>query len=48
MDGKLKLEIKKIIKEDYIQNKNQIPWDGMHDDAVKKIEKLIEKNENKA
>ena len=35
-----KLEI--INKENYDRNKTSIPWDGMHDEAVKKIMKIIE------
>ena len=34
-------KIRKIIKENYDRNKTSIPWDGMHDEAVKKIMKLI-------
>jgi len=52
MDKKTKDKIKKIIKDNYENNVVQIPWSGMHDIAVKEIEKLFEKkikkNENKA
>jgi hypothetical protein len=34
-------KIKEIIKENYDKNKSCVPWDGMHDEAVKKIMKLI-------
>ena len=36
-------KIRKIIKENYDRNKTSIPWNGMHEKAVKKIMKLIEK-----
>ena len=34
-------KIKEIIKENYDKNKSCVPWDGMHDKAVKKIMKII-------
>ena len=34
-------KIRKILKENFERNKTSIPWDGMHDEAVKKIMKLI-------
>ena len=34
-------KIKEIISEDFKKNVITIPWDGMHDEAVKKIMKLI-------
>ena len=37
----MKDKIKKIIKENYDRNKISVPWDGMHDEAVKKIMKII-------
>ncbi|MBC8421856.1 MAG: hypothetical protein H8E03_00390 [Pelagibacteraceae bacterium] len=43
MDDKLKSEITKIIKDNFENNKNQIPWDGMHTITVNKIIKIIEK-----
>ena len=36
-------KIRKIIKENYDRNKTSIPWDGMHEKAVKKIMKIIKK-----
>jgi hypothetical protein len=39
----MKDKIKKIIKENYDRNKSCVPWDGMHDEAVKKIIKLFAK-----
>ena len=39
----MKDKIREIIKENYDRNRNVIPWDGMHDEAVKKIMKIIEK-----
>ena len=32
-------KIRKIIKENFERNKTSIPWDGMHEIAVKKIMK---------
>ena len=40
----MKDKIREIIKENYDRNKNNIPWNGMHDEAVEKIMKIIEKN----
>ena len=34
-------KIRKILKENFERNKTSIPWDGMHDEAVKKIMKII-------
>ena len=34
-------KIKEIISKDFKKNVITIPWDGMHDEAVKKIMKLI-------
>ena len=34
-------KIRKIIKENYDRNKTSIPWDGMYEEAVKKIMKII-------
>ena len=34
-------KIKEIISKDFKKNVITIPWDGMHDQAVKKIMKLI-------
>ncbi len=39
----MKKKIREIIKENYDRNRNAIPWDGMHEEAVKKIMKIIEK-----
>ena len=39
----MKEKIKKIIKENYDRNRMSVPWDGMHDEAVEKIMKIIEK-----
>ena len=39
----MKDKIRKIIKENYDRNRNTIPWNGMHERAVKKIMKIIEK-----
>ena len=39
----MKKEIHKIIKENFELNKNTIPWDGMYDEAVRKLLKLFEK-----
>ena len=36
-------KIRKILKENFERNKTSIPWDGMYEEAVKKIMKLIEK-----
>ena len=36
-------KIREIIKENFERNKTSIPWDGMYEEAVKKIMKLIEK-----
>ena len=35
-------KIREIIKENFERNKTSIPWDGMYEEAVKKIMKLIE------
>jgi hypothetical protein len=43
MNKKLKTEIKEIIKNEFEKNKNTIPWNGMHNATVEKIEKLIDK-----
>ena len=37
----MKKMIKEIISKDFKKNVITIPWDGMHDEAVKKIMKLI-------
>ena len=37
----MKNKIKEIIRKNYEKNVTSIPWDGMHDEAVKKIMKLI-------
>ena len=34
-------KIKEIISKDFRKNVITIPWDGMHDEAVKKIIKLF-------
>ena len=34
-------KIREIIKENFERNKTSIPWDGMHDEAVEKIMKII-------
>ena len=34
-------KIREIIKENFERNKTSIPWDGMYEEAVKKIMKLI-------
>tara|TARA_B100001250_G_C19217455_1_gene536353 strand:+ start:427 stop:552 length:126 start_codon:yes stop_codon:yes gene_type:complete len=39
----MKDKIKKIIKDSYDKNRTSVPWDGMHDEAVEKIMKIIEK-----
>ena len=39
----MKDKIREIIKENFERNKTSIPWDGMYEEAVKKIMKLIEK-----
>ena len=39
----MKDKIKKIIKDNYDKNKSCVPWNGMHDESVKKIMKIIEK-----
>ncbi len=39
----MKDKIREIIKENYDRNRNTIPWDGMHEEAVEKIMKIIEK-----
>ena len=39
----MKDKIKKIIKDNYDKNKSCVPWNGMYDEAVKKIMKIIEK-----
>ncbi len=39
----MKDKIKKIIKDSYDKNRASVPWNGMHDEAVKKIMKLIAK-----
>ena len=39
----MKDKIKKIIKDNYDKNKSCVPWNGRHDEAVKKIMKIIEK-----
>jgi len=39
----MKDEIREIIKENYDRNRNTIPWDGMYEEAVEKIMKIIEK-----
>ena len=38
----MKEKIKDIISKDFKKNVTSIPWDGMHDDAVEKIMKIIE------
>ena len=35
-------KIKEIIRKNYEKNVTSIPWDGMHDEAVEKIMKIIE------
>ena len=35
-------KIKEIISKDFKKNEITIPWDGMHDEAVEKIMKIIE------
>ena len=37
----MKDKIKKIIKDSYDKNRTSVPWSGMHDEAVKKILKII-------
>ena len=44
----MKKEIHKIIKENFELNKNTIPWDGMYDEAVRKLLKLFEKKNEKS
>ena len=39
----MEYKIREIIKENFERNKTSIPWDGMYEEAVKKIMKLIEK-----
>ena len=39
----MKDKIREIIKENYNKNRNNIPWDGMYEEAVEKIMKIIEK-----
>ena len=39
----MKDKIREIIKENYDRNRNTIPWDGMYEEAVEKIMKIIEK-----
>tara|TARA_Y100000593_G_scaffold76138_1_gene140620 strand:+ start:270 stop:395 length:126 start_codon:yes stop_codon:yes gene_type:complete len=39
----MKDKIKKIIKDSYNKNRASVPWSGMHDEAVEKIMKIIEK-----
>ena len=34
-------KIKEIIRKNYEKNATSIPWDGMHDEAVEKIMKII-------
>ena len=36
-------KIREIIRKNFEKNVISIPWDGMHDEAVKKIMKIIEK-----
>ena len=36
-------KIREIISKDFKKNVTTLPWDGMHDEAVKKIMKIIEK-----
>ena len=35
--------VEEIIRKNFEKNVISIPWDGMHDEAVKKIMKIIEK-----
>mgnify|MGYP003661484105 CR=1 FL=1 len=37
----MKKKIKEIISKDFQKNVTTIPWDGMHDEAVEKIMKII-------
>ena len=37
----MKKKIKEIIRKNFEKNVVSIPWDGMYDEAVKKIMKLI-------
>ena len=39
----MKKKIKEIIRKNFNKNRIAIPWDGMHDEAVEKIMKIIEK-----
>ena len=39
----MKNKIKEIIRKNYEKNATSIPWDGMYEEAVKKIMKIIEK-----
>ena len=39
----MKDKIREIISKDFKKNVITIPWNGMHDEAVKKIMKIIEK-----
>ena len=39
----MKDKIREIIKENYDKNRNTIPWDGMYEEAVENIMKIIEK-----
>ena len=38
----MKKKIKEIIRKNFNKNRIAIPWDGMHDEAVEKIMKIIE------
>ena len=40
----MKDKIREIIKENYERNKLTIPWDGMYEEAVEKIMKIIADN----
>ena len=40
----MKNKIREIIKENYERNKLTIPWDGMYEEAVEKIMKIIADN----
>ena len=37
------LRLLMLVKDNYDKNKSCVPWNGMHDEAVKKIMKIIEK-----
>ena len=40
----MKDKIREVIKENYERNKLSIPWDGMYEEAVEKIMKIIKES----